>query len=326
MRGFGIISSVKGYGKSFIDSFVRSDQSLTTAPDGTKWNSLRGVWSIASNKISTSSSASEYPLAAVGMASASVDISIKDISQGTTAALWVTDSGNWWGLGIDQIELIGDNNNATGCDCTTCTNTNYNSFYYACGTNYCQGANYTYCCNVVGNRYCSSYNGSNCRSWYYSKATGKVCSGGYNTSNCASYNSGNCNENPPYCVTGYYTYACGTNYCVGYSVAGYYNYTCGCTTCYPQYIRIIQSVSNTVSTIVNEFIHNSKTIKSIKLLVRGNQITTQAYENTDLTGQIGSDLVYNPTGVALTPRYGIMIKPSSYSQGSTSGEIKIDNL
>ena len=320
MKEFGIVSSVKGYGRLFIDTFNRANESLTAAPDGTKWSILRGVWSIVSNKVSTSSDASEYPLAVVGMASQNVDISLKDISQGTTAALWVTDSGNWWGLGIDQITLVGDNNNATGCDCTTCTNTNYNSFYYDCGDNYCTGTNYVYCCNVTGNRYCRAY-GGNCSK--YASAPYRCVA--WFTAWCTAYNAGNCNENPPYCVSGYYNYKCGDNYCVGYAVAGYYNYTCGCTTCYPQYIRIIKSASNAVSTVVSEFIHNSKTIKSIKLLVRGNQVTAKVYENTDLTGQIGSDLVYTPTDVAITPRYGIMVKPSSYSQGNTSGEIQIEN-
>jgi hypothetical protein len=319
MRGMvGVVTSVKGYGKSFKDRFDRSEASLSRSTVGTKWSILRGSFSVGSNKLNSGGAASEYPLSVVPTTSKNVDISIKDIGQGTTAALWVTDSGNWWGLGIDQ-------ETNTSCNCETCTNTNYNSYYYACGTNYCTGTNYTYCCNVVGNRYCSGYNTSNCRSWYYSKFTGKTCSGGYNGSNCASYNGGNCNENPPYCVSGYNSYACGTNYCVGYSVAGYYSYSCNCVTCYPQYVRLIQSVANTVTTITSNFISNSVIIKSIKAIVRGNTITAKIYQNTDLTGQIGSDLVFEPTGVALTPRYGIMVKPSSYNQGSTSGEIEIEN-
>ena len=323
MRGFGIKSSIRGYGKSFRDTFSRSDGDVGRAQDGTRWDPVRGSWSVISNKLATTSKADSYPLNAVGVVSKNVDITLKDISQGVMAALWVTDSGNWWGLGIDQVTLNADNNNASGCDCATCTNTNYNSYYYGCGTNYCTGANYYYCCNVVGNRYCTGYNTSNCNKWC--SAPWRCC-GGYNGSNCRGYNSGNCNENPPYCVSGYYSYACGTNYCVGYSVAGYYNYTCNCVTCYPQYVRLIQSASNTISTIASDFINNSKIIRSMKLLVRGSQVTAKLYENADLTGQIGSDLVYNPTGVALTPKYGIMIKPSSYSQGSTSGEIQIDNV
>ena len=309
--------------KGFKDNFLRSNETLERSSDGGLWNTLRGSWSVSSNKLYTSTSASEYPIVSVDALSASVDISIKDISQGTTAALWVTDSGNWWGLGIDQVTLVGDNNNATGCDCATCTGANYEGYYYACGTNYCQGANSYYCCNVIGNRYCSSYNTSNCKSWYYSKETGKVCTGGYNTSNCASYNSGNCNENPPYCIGNYYTYPCGTNYCVGYNITGYYTYTCGCVTCYPQYVRLIKSISDTVSTVFSSFISNNLIIRSIKTLVRGDKVVAEIYENSDLTGKIGSDLIYEPTGVALTTRYGVIVKPSSYNQGSTSGEIEI---
>jgi hypothetical protein len=308
--------------KGFKDTFLRSNETLERSSDGGLWNIVRGSWSVSSNKLYTATSPSTYPIISADVLSASVDISIKDISQGTTTALWVTDSGNWWGLGIDQVTLVGDNNNATGCDCATCTGANYEGYYYACGTYTYYVTNYVYCCNVVGNRYCSSYNTSNCKSWYYSKETGKVCTGGYNSSNCASYNSGNCNESPPYCVSGS-SPVTNTNYCVGYNITGYYTYTCNCVTCYPQYVRLIKSISDTVSTVVSSLISNNKIIRSIKTLVRGDKLVAEVYENSDLTGKIGSDLVYEPTGVALTTKYGVLVKPSSYNQGNTNGEIDI---
>lgn len=304
--------------KGFKDNFLRADETLERSSDGGLWNTLRGSWSVSSNKLYTSTSPETYPIISTDVSSASVNISIKDISQGTTTALWISDSGNWWGLGIDQVTLVGDNNNATGCDCQTCTGVNYENYTYACGTNYCPS--YYYCCNVVGNRYCKAYNTSNCKTYYTSKVTGTVCTA-WNASNCASYNSGNCNENPPYCLTGNY-YACGTNYCTGQN-AYYFSYTCSCVTCYPQYIRLIKSVADTVSTVFSSLISNSLIVRSIRTRIRGDKITAEVYENSDLTGKIGSDLVYEPTGVSLNTRYGIAIKPSSYSQGNTSGEIDI---
>jgi hypothetical protein len=53
--------------------------------------------------------------------------------------------------------------------------------------------------------------------------------------------------------------------------------------------------------------------------------TIKPYSDTNLSTQIGSDLTYTPTGVAINARYGIMVKPSAYSQGTTIDEISIES-
>lgn len=316
--------------KSFRDTFTRSNETLDRSSDGTKWDESpyrRGIWSIISNKLSVSDNPSTYPITTVPTPGANVDISLKGITQGTTAALWVTDSGNWWGVGIDQTSV--------DCNCATCYNYSTNYTPVACGTNYCQGNcattnyvcnAYNYTCNVVNNRYCKS---SSCASWKLASGSGfYVCA----TWKCNSWNAGNCNESyaqqhncktASYPCATYNYYACGTNYCAAWYTTVSGSYSCNCQTCYPQYIRIIQSASNVVTTFISQQVNS--VINSLKVLVRGSQITTKAYSDPSLVTQINSDLVYTPTSVAVTPRYGIIVKPSSYAQGNTISGIDIEN-
>ena len=322
--------------KSFRDTFTRSNETLDRASDGTKWEESpyrRGIWSIVSNKLSTSESPSNYPVVTVSTAGSDVDISLTGATQGTNAALWVTDSGNWWGVGIDQIT-------DTQCSCSTCFNNNNNIYYfisgYTCANAYCQGNCATnqcnawnYTCNVVNNRYCKTYSGGNCKKYGTFKGV-YDCYGGFNAKVCNAYNAGNCNESyaqqhnckTSSCAT-YNYYPCGACTSSAYNANNPTPYTCNCITCYPQYIRFIRSVSNTVSVLT--FWTTNAVINSLKVLVRGNQVTTKVYSDKNLASQIGSDLVYTPTGVAVMARYGIIVKPSSYAQGNTVEGIEIEN-
>lgn len=299
--------------KKFKDTFIRPNETLSRSSDGSLWNIIRGSWEVLSNRLSTSSSPNTYPIASTTTPSENVDISIKDVSQGTTAALWITDSGNWWGLGIDRESLT---------QCETCYN--YDSFIYnyPCGTTFVQNCNafscasWTYTCNSrTCNGNCKSWTNQGgvyrCANWFGACCVSTTnCTGGYNICN-AFYSTTN------------------TNYCqaVGYNITG--SYQCNCVTSYPQYIRFIQSVSNTVSVISQNAV--SSVIGSIKVLVRKTgsnsaTVTTKAYSDTELVSQIGNDIVYVPSNIAITPNYGIIVKPSSYSQGSTSGEIEIESI
>lgn len=304
--------------KKIKDTFFRNNEPLLRASDGTIWTTLRGVWSVLDYRAKTTTSPSEYPLAVVSAPTSDVDFSIKDLSQGAAAALWVSDSGNWWGVGVDM-------GSGFSCECSTCTTPVYsaNSFFYDCGDNFCQGANYYYCCNKSGNIN-SVYVRSTCNRYFTSEGS-STCTGNWNTA-YTYYNNGWCNNSNTSCVGNYFTYKCGDNYCVGYYVwiSGYYSEPCNCTTCYPQYVRLFKYISGVFSSVTESLISNTKVARSIKLFIRGNEITARAYENADLTNQISSDLVYTPTGVAINARYGIMIKPSTYDQGTTLGEIEIE--
>lgn len=125
--------------------------------------------------------------------------------------------------------------------------------------------------------------------------------------NCISYNTSNPN----------YT----TRYANGSTVEGpFYN----CQTCYPRYIRVFQSVANTISTIATHAL-GQVGFGSLRVETSGNQITAKAYSDTNLVTQVGNDLVLTATGAVLEKRFGITVVPSSYEQGYSIGEVAIDS-
>ena len=293
--------------KAFFDTFNRSNQSgLGTASDGSLWDAIRGTFNIVSNK-AEGQTPSGYPLASVSMPSEAVTINLKGVTQGSTAALWITDSGNWYGIGIDQEPV--------NCNCQTCSNPgNCSQYSYVCNAG-------NYFCDVVGNRYCSAYS-TVCSARYYNftNQTPGPCYAW--TRNCNAYNSGNCNAS-----NSSFTCNSASNPCNAFNATTFYQ--CNCQTCYPQYVRFIQSIANTISQVTISTV--SSIVQSFKVIISAINpsktsatATIKAYSDTNLSTQIGSDLTYTPTGVAINAKYGIMIKPSTYSQGNTIDEISIE--
>jgi hypothetical protein len=109
-----------------------------------------------------------------------------------------------------------------------------------------------------------------------------------------------------------------TGNATGYS-GPFYN----CGTCYPSYLRVIRSVSNVVTTVVNQLIGETAP-QSMKVLTSGTEIRTKVYSDPSLVTQIGSDIVYTATGAAIAPSYGITVIPSNYSQSYSIGDISIE--
>lgn len=343
LRNIGSIAAASR--KIFNDTFNRANQTgIGTSSDGSTWDIIRGSFNITSNK-ADGQTPSNYPLASVNMPKDTVTISLSGVTQGATAALWVTDSGNWFGVGIDQ--------ETTTCNCQTCSTpgncsaTNYscNAGDYPCTVaNYaCNVANYacnggTYFCDVVGNRFCRSYTSPcNAMSTPFSPCTrwSRVCNGGYNTGNCNGTNSmytcnvyaWTCNAYAWTCNTWAFNCNSASYPCAAWNATTFY--TCNCQTCYPQYIRFIQSVANTVTQLTSWTV--ASVIQSFKVIISSinpgktsGTATIKPYSDTALSTQIGSDLTYTPTGVAINAKYGIMVKPSSYSQGTTIDEITIE--
>ena len=339
--------------KRFKDTFDRADSAsdIGSASDGSLWSTVRGTWGILTNRASTSSSASTYPMATIDMPKQNVTIDLLDTANGTGAALWVTDSGNWWAIAVDQETLTTYSTcNASNCNAyTNYSGSNCNAYSFTCNT-------YTAAC-TPGNVYyvasCNTFNTSNCATY-----AGGGCSG-YSGGGCSAYNSGKTCKSwyATYCSSWYATYCSSWNAatCVAYSYNAvcnsggylYYNcsggtsncnaytnfsgsncnayfaYTYGCNpvTTYPAYIRLYQSVANTVTQIASQAI--SAVAQSLRITTSGSQITTKAYSDTNQVTQIDSDWVYTPTGVALTPKYGIVVTPTNYNQGSTIGDITI---
>jgi hypothetical protein len=412
----------------FTDNFNRSDAGdLGYATDGSKWEALRGVFTIFGNKAKATSAASTYPIASITMPDSPLDqdvvITLKGTDRGTGAALWITDSNNWWAVTTGQD--VGEN-----CECDTCSTcnagncnagpctTNGNCISGNCNVNGDQqfiagnpnlptgnnptsptpAANYGYnqaggnCsgynCPTTGNRFCRASSCSQlgepvCLGWqrlanYRSTPPRNIiswrnsCTSGFTRPcvawTCNAYNFGNCNSqncantnpvtygintynftnpnpnNPTVpgfvnAPTGTGVYNCAGTFCSGtYNCAAYTctawtctNTTwsaCNCNTCYPTYIRLIRSISNTVSQVFKWKINDLGTsvVNSLRITTSGDQLTIEPFANNDLTGKIGSDLVYTPTGVVLTSVYGIIVEPSPTNQGNQIDEITIEKI
>lgn len=338
---FNVGSIASSIRKRFKDTFDRTDSGsdLGRASDGSLWTALRGTWGISTNKASTATSPSSYPLATIDMPKQDVTIDLLDTANGTGAALWVTDSGNWWGLAIDQETVT----TYSTCNASNCNAYVYTSYSYCSGgfTSTCNAYNspsctsgaflyYTYFCNSYNASNCSAFNTSTCSAYN----SGKTCKS-YNASTCKAYNVSNCNAyNTPLsaCTFGPPPSSNCNAYsanCISYTTVFYtycsafydYTYACNPVTTYPIYIRLYQSVASTVSQIASQTL--SAMAQSLKITTSGSQITTKAYSDAAQVTQIDTDWVYTPTGVSLTPKYGILVTPTNYNQGSTIGDITI---
>lgn len=320
-----------------FSNFSESFNSLSSS-----WKTLRGSWYASSGSGSTSTSASSYPIAVVKMSKSNITASAKSTTPGTGIAIWATDSGNWWGVVTGQ-------SSATECNCQTCSTCNaYQCNAYQCNAYQCN-ASYTVCnywvplqcenyvggnCSTFNSPTCATYNASNCRAWanYSSYLCGQFgtscgectaynvayCSG-YNTRNCATYNDVTCSRySGGFCGSSSSTCnsaSCASSSCASSSCSSASSYSCNCQTCYPATIRLLRSVSNTVSEITSWTV--STLVQSIKVVTSGTSITTKAYSDNNLSTQIGSDLTYSAVGANIDTKFGIVVAPSAYAQGST---------
>ena len=302
------------------------------------WKYASGIWS-GNLGGATSTAASSYPYLATKMAGSDVVIDVAAASQGAGAALWVTDSGDWFGVisGLDPGQQCNpvcnstqyaNNNSVCGFNGSGCNNSVCGWNNVTCNNSVC-GSTQATCNNSV-----CGYNGGNCNALQYRpQCLCQVCTGNFNAS--VPYYSGcnSCNTAQPYysgcnsCNTST-AYTAGCNSC--WNSTPYYS---GCnnvysfcanttySTCYPAFIRIIKRVSGTISEVVRQTM--SQAVNSLKVTVTGNQITTKAFSDSSLTSQIDSDFVYTPLGNTITTSYGIVLGPSSYNQGSSVGAVTI---
>ncbi len=143
----------------------------------------------------------------------------------------------------------------------------------------------------------------NCYTYYYQ------CNCGSQTY-CGSYAG-------PYCLYYVTSYYCSD--CPAYACSTCYQYVC--STCYPNYIRVLQSVSGSISALYTWTI--SSVAAAFRVKTSGNSITTQAYSDTGMTSQIGSDLTYNASSPTKTKRFGLSIGTSNYNQGTSISKVII---
>ena len=160
----------------------------------------------------------------------------------------------------------------------------------------------------------------------------KTCCTCYNTSTnttsqCTGSNGGGgttCGGGSTYQVIGSHQ----EYQCSGYSGGTYPSCSCGssCQTCgtlvNAYYLRLIQSVNGTVTTIGTD-ISLSSAATAIKITTAGDTITYQAYSDVALTSPLGSQGSYTPTTPTKATSHGIIKAPSSYAQGSTVDDFRI---
>jgi len=391
-----IPSSVR---RSFLDVFNRPNRSdIGNATDGSFWKKLRGIFRVFEFKAEAVSDPEDYPMVTQNMPFQDVDLSLFEIDNGSSAALWVTDAGNWYSVGIDQHPIDCNCDTDTSCvrwnastitgwttvetggrnrfsfiSSYTCTGGNSftipgNSFFQRGNSFFVSGNSFTTVSPVyatVTNSFCRRFIfGGRCVEW--GTRTNTIISRwnvstGWN-SGSTQWNSGNTEFNSS--TTAFNALDCNANFATGYNApnfssfingynaetcAQYTEFTVNCETCYPQYIRILQSVGNTVSTLFSKMLSPeiytvtspfgnltlfkqdnplTQFVRSMKIFTRNDEITTELYSDQDLQDKIEIDnegqIVYTPTNAEVTPEYGIMIKPSEYNQQNFIGGILIN--
>jgi hypothetical protein len=311
-----VASSVR---KRFLDTFsARSNTtgSLGTATDGSSWDAVNGTIQVttgaatATTTPSAGSAGTAYPMATVTLPVQNNSISLGGTNEGSSVALWVQSSSDWWMVNVEGTQT---------------TNTNYASaqtynyafaqnITYASNTSWYAATNYTTSSStnsytspggyVVNYGYAGPFS---FRAIYSSQAGGTTYSSSTNYFASTSYYSA-----LVYAITygAYYQYT---------SAGAFYTYAAGTTTAYNEYLKIRQSVASTVSIIASALISTTQSIKSLRVTTSGNQITARAFSDTNFVTQIGSDLIHTATGATVNTKYGIGVSPSVYNQSAIIG-------
>lgn len=231
------------FGAADIEDLVAGvSQTTKKTLRGRRWSFLRGTWGLSNNELSATTSA-DYPIAIVDALVPDVSIEMVNVKNGAGAAIWVTDAGNWWGVGAYQ--------QPENCNCSSftyqcnCANENYDcncqTTYSSCNctTTFtsCNCTTTTTSCNCqtcYGN-YCSSYGctASSCSGYT------KICAAyGCTSYGCTSRAYGIAGQ--PCVAYGCTGYGCSSfaNYCSSYSCSAYgctgytkISFSCNCQTC-----------------------------------------------------------------------------------------------
>jgi hypothetical protein len=338
-----VASSVR---KRFIDAFsARSNTtgSLGNATDGSLWDATSQTIQVTSGKAKAtttpSSSGTSYPIATVSMPTSNNTIKIKDVEQGSAAAIWVQSSSDWWMVGIDaEYNTIPGNTSYAYSQNAYTTEQGQNSSNQFSFSNYAGPASSDWY-SSSSNQFQFSFTNSSTTYKNTISYGGPFFANGpprwfvsYTQNSTTNYGTGYAWawSTNYYVSSNYYYYAAGTSY--AYNTASYFYFTSGgnystfsftnaTTFAYSQILRVRQSVGGTVSTITSSIVSAAQTAKSLLVSLSGNQITAKAYSDDNFVTQIGSDLVYTATGANITTRFGIAVSPTAYQPAPESGII-----
>lgn len=160
------------------------------------------------------------------------------------------------------------------------------------------------CCNTC------QHTGGSCGT----VTTGYCVNGGYGP--CFG---NQCTQNPGCSgfVTGAYIPAGTPITCTNSDCSACGSYPCNCQTCYTNnyYMRLLKSVSGTVSQVISDYTISSTAV-AIKVTTSNNTITETAYSDTGMTTSIGSTST-TQTSPIKGLGVGIIKAPAGVTQGST---------
>ena len=245
---------------------------------------------------------------------------------GSGIALWITDSGNWWGVSYGRsID--------TSCNCQTCNvctgfsgGTSWSCIGWGLVGFGCAGyTGPTYSCTFTQDVTCNGYSFTtfcvafggpgNCVGGY---GFTTFCSGGWVVTTFCNQSgpTWSCNTVAVYDCT---TWTSSTTFsCTTYGFT-----SCNCQTCYPPYIRIFKSVSNAVSEVTRWTLTAMAAAFRVITDAATKTITIRPYREVSMTTQIGSDLTSTQATATMETKFGIVLSPSDYVQGSTLDDFNI---
>lgn len=350
------------FSSAISDNFNRINNTvLGTIPEtDSVWENTRGTWGINTNKATTSTVASNYPMATIDFNTENIEVSAKLNENGETQAnaqsgngvsFWTVDNNNWWMAHSDTTRT------QTGTT-YTCAST-YQGYPLTSGqgTTTCTYS-YTSTSPITSTSYfCSS--GFGPVNSFATVVSGSFTTIVYNVCITASRKTsvgitGGPINQPGYVNTpgecgnpGYYQPSGSGGYCwnsfsyinrssstsiTGYNCDSGFTNTSGSTctatisaTANPVYsyshqVKVIRSVLGSVTTIQTWGISDTWPIAHIKANVSGDVITVTVASNDDGSG-ITSTNAITTSGANKGTRSGIAVAPSSYGSAT-----QIDNF
>ena len=332
------------YTSSISDNFNRADSaSLGNVPDtDVAWTQTDGSWSILSNKVSTSTSASTYPMIDVEFNTQNVLVGANINATGTSQssgkygagiAFWIIDATNWWAAHTDAV--------LTGTTTFTCASTfNGKALQSGQGTATCV---YDYAATATttpGSEYCASGTGPVAAFARYNVSTRTTDVVKYNVcitaatanpfevssplscpgtsfkyyrpigsvNHCyTSHNTQNPSTNPP--TT---SYSCPDGGTLSGTTCLLSNSATTTTTyAYSHKVKLINSIAGSVATVNTYTVNDNTWIPAnISVSTSNNTITLRAYANDDNTGSSWTQS-YTATSPNRGTRHGLVLGPKS---------------
>ena len=222
---------------------------------------------------------------------------------GSGVSVWVTDSGNWFGVSYGRSIN-------TSCNCSQCGNGTFSCIGYTAtkSQNYSVSTSYS----------CSGYG----YDLFYGVYTFKNFSGyiyGYSQPPQYQYRCSKYTGTNSYTALGTYTFS-------GYACSTYSENTstCNCQTCYPPYIAVIKSASNVITEVTRWTLASMAAAFRVVANPTSKILTIRPYKDKAMSTQIGLDLTSDISATAIpTSKFGIVLTPSDQLQGNNVDDFNL---